>query len=84
MPYICNHLNLFHFLFIVLAPPLSLSPDAGSPIHRPNSPLLSALREAVESVSNMDDFEQIEKIGSGFFAEVYKARKKIKNKIKIN
>lgn len=39
---------------------------------RPSSPLLNALREAVESVSNMEDFEKLDLIGAGFFAEVYK------------
>ena len=48
------------------------SDDLISPIHRPSSPLLNALREAVDSVSNMADFRVIEKIGSGFFAEVFK------------
>ena len=36
------------------------------------SPLLSALRDAVSSVHNLEDYEIVEKIGAGFFAEVYK------------
>ena len=36
--------------------------------------MLSAIREAVDSVSNMEDFETIEKIGAGFFAEVFKVK----------
>ena len=39
------------------------------------SPLLSALREAVTSVSGIEDFEILETIGAGFFAEVYKVRR---------
>ena len=42
-----------------------------SPV-RPSSPLLSVLREAVESLSCIEDFEKMEMIGSGFFAEVFK------------
>ena len=38
----------------------------------PNSPLLTAMREAVDSLSQYEDFEIIEKIGAGFFAEVFK------------
>ena len=63
---------------------LSKSADSclnnGSPTHvgspfsplRPSSPLLSVLREAVESLSCIEDFEKLEMIGSGFFAEVFK------------
>ena len=36
------------------------------------SPLLSALRDAVSSVHNLEDYEIVEKIGAGFFAEVFK------------
>lgn len=46
--------------------------DGGIPLNRPSSPLLSALRQAVDSLSNMEDFEQLECIGAGFFAEVFK------------
>ena len=38
----------------------------------PSSPLLTALREAVDSVSQYEDFVILEKIGAGFFAEVFK------------
>ena len=38
----------------------------------PKSPLLSAMREAVDSLSQYQDFEVLEKIGAGFFAEVFK------------
>lgn len=51
----------------------------GSPIHEeewrhntPNSPLLTAMREAVDSINQYDDFEILEKIGAGFYAEVFK------------
>ena len=40
----------------------------------PSSPLLTAMREAVESINQYDDFEILEKIGTGFFAEVFKVR----------
>ena len=85
IPYLMNDAFSLSLSFIPSPLSLPLSPslslfllDSDSPTHhvpRPSSPLLSALREAVESVSNMEDFEQIEKIGSGFFAEVYKVRK---------
>jgi protein kinase 1 len=38
------------------------------------SPLLSALRDAVSTVSGLEDFEILESIGAGFFAEVFKVR----------
>ena len=38
----------------------------------PNSPLLTAMREAVDSINQYEDFEILEKIGAGFFAEVFK------------
>ena len=41
------------------------------------SPLLSALRDAVSSVHNLEDYEIVEKIGAGFFAEVYKVRARV-------
>lgn len=50
-----------------------------SPIHEeewrhntPNSPLLTAMREAVDSINQYEDFEILEKIGAGFYAEVFK------------
>ena len=59
----------------VRSPPLYVN---GSP-HSPESlvkmsPLLSALRDAVTSVSGLEDFEKLERIGAGFFAEVFKVR----------
>ncbi len=60
---------------------LSVSPlgrDSGGEeelIHAsPSSPLLTAVREAVDSLSQFEDFEIIEKIGAGFFAEVFKVQ----------
>lgn len=47
-----------------------------SPV-RPSSPLLSVLREAVDSLSSIEDFEKLALIGSGFFAEVYKVRNQL-------
>ena len=38
----------------------------------PSSPLLAAMREAVDSINQYEDFEIFEQIGAGFFAEVYK------------
>lgn len=38
----------------------------------PSSPMLMALRDAVSSLSRMEDFEIIEEIGEGFYAKVYK------------
>jgi hypothetical protein len=38
----------------------------------PSSPLLTAVREAVDSINQYEDFEVLEKIGAGFFAEVFK------------
>ena len=40
----------------------------------PSSPLLVAVRTAVDSLSQYNDFDILEKIGSGFYAEVYKVR----------
>ena len=40
--------------------------------HTPNSPLLTAVREAVDSINQYEDFEILEKIGAGFFADVFK------------
>ena len=38
----------------------------------PSSPLLTAMREAVDSINQYEDFEILEKIGAGFFADVFK------------
>ena len=40
----------------------------------PSSPLLVAVRTAVDSLSQYNDFDILEKIGSGFYAEVHKVR----------
>lgn len=55
----------------------SLSPardwsDEELHLRSPSSPLLTAVREAVDSISQYEDFEILEKIGAGFFAEVFK------------
>lgn len=60
---------------------LSVSPPCVSPsvseedlrMHNcPSSPLLVAMRDAVDSLNKYEDFKIIEKIGAGFFADVYK------------
>ena len=48
------------------------SPDIMSTLQCPSSPLLTAVRSAVDSLSQYEDFEIREKIGAGFFAEVFK------------
>lgn len=49
------------------------SPDDGITIHNcPSSPLLIAMRNAVDSLNKYEDFKILEKIGAGFFAEVFK------------
>ena len=49
------------------------SPDEGITIHNcPSSPLLVAMRNAVDSLNKYEDFKILEKIGAGFFAEVFK------------
>lgn len=42
--------------------------------HTPSSPLLTAMREAVDSINQYEDFEILEEIGAGFFADVFKVR----------
>lgn len=56
---------------------LSVTPPPGPGdddfIHKcPSSPLLVAVRTAVDSLSQYNDFDILEKIGSGFYAEVFK------------
>ena len=41
-------------------------------LNPPSSPLLMAVRRAVDSLNQYDDFDIIEEIGSGFFADVFK------------
>ena len=58
---------------------LSATPSLGSTDEElvykcPSSPLLVAVRTAVDSLSQYDDFDILEKIGSGFYAEVFKVR----------
>jgi hypothetical protein len=58
---------------------LSATPPPGSAEEEfaskcPSSPLLVAVRTAVDSLSQYNDFDILEKIGSGFYAEVYKVR----------
>lgn len=58
---------------------LSASPPPGSSDDEfayrcPSSPLLVAVRNAVDSLSQYNDFEILEQIGSGFYAEVFKVR----------
>ena len=58
---------------------LSATPSPGSTDEElgykcPSSPLLVAVRTAVDSLSQYDDFDVLEKIGSGFYADVFKVR----------
>ena len=58
---------------------LSATPPPGSVDEEfaykcPSSPLLVAVRTAVDSLSQYNDFDILEKIGSGFYAEVFKVR----------
>lgn len=58
---------------------LSVTPPPGSADEEfmykcPSSPLLVAVRTAVDSLSQYNDFDILEKIGSGFYAEVFKVR----------
>ena len=58
-----------------LSPAREVGEDEGVHLARipsPSSPLLTAVREAVDSLSQYEDFEILEKIGAGFFAEVFK------------
>lgn len=41
-------------------------------IKPPSSPMLTAMREAVDSITKYEDFEIVEKIGAGFYADVFK------------
>ena len=60
------------------SPPLHMTPSASEDdlgIHNcPSSPLLVAMRDAVDSLNKYEDFKILEKIGAGFFAEVYKVK----------
>ena len=40
--------------------------------NHPSSPLLMAVKKAVDSLNQYEDFEIIEEIGSGYFADVFK------------
>lgn len=61
---------------------LSATPPPGSADEEfaykcPSSPLLVAVRTAVDSLSQYNDFDILEKIGSGFYSDVYKVRQLI-------
>lgn len=45
-----------------------------APFQTPSSPLLVAMRTAVDSLNQYEDFEILEEIGAGFFAQVFKVR----------
>ena len=52
--------------------------------HAPSSPLLTAVREAVDSINQYEDFEILEKIGAGFFADVFKVRMTIMKPVRCS
>jgi len=49
-----------------------LQVEDSSSFNGPSSPMITALRDAVSSLNRMEDFEVIQKIGEGFYAEVFK------------
>lgn len=59
------------------------SPDIMSTLQCPSSPLLTAVRSAVDSLSQYEDFEIREKIGAGFFAEVFKVEHVPTNQVMV-
>ena len=70
-----HHRNLNHQLHksVYASPSMDSLGDNDRMIpHCPSSPLLVAVRDAVDSLSQYSDFEIMEKIGAGFFAEVFK------------
>lgn len=63
---------------------LSVSPshdlynsDEDHMVFPPSSPMLVAIRTAVDSLNQYEDFEILEEIGAGFFAQVFKVRKQL-------
>lgn len=46
----------------------------GGVFKSPSSPMLTAMREAVDSITQYEEFEIMEKIGAGFYADVFKVR----------
>ncbi len=47
-------------------------PPQSGPFQPPSSPLLVAMRTAVDSLNQYEDFEILEEIGAGFYAVVFK------------
>lgn len=54
-----------------VSPPHNLDEDRVS-FQPPNSPLLVAMRTAVDSLNQYEDFDIVEEIGAGFYADVFK------------
>jgi len=50
----------------------SIEVENSNSFNGPSSPMITALRDAVSSLNRMEDFEVIQKIGEGFYAEVFK------------
>ncbi len=53
------------------------SSDDNLLLNPPSSPLLMAVKKAVDSLNQYEDFDIIEEIGSGFFADVFKVSEPI-------
>ena len=57
-----------------VSPPSHESNNDHVVFNPPSSPLLVAMRTAVDSLNQYEDFEILEEIGAGFFAKVFKVR----------
>lgn len=75
-----HRLGEVHYIHKASPPPsklsatLSVDSTDGMAFFPPSSPLLVAMRNAVDSLNQYEDFEILEEIGAGFFAQVFKVR----------